>query len=172
MSWFSELHVRRWEDSEVPWPTFQLLDLAQLLLNPLWRELLFPRMLSRKSTWAMYARLAMGKCTYGCLVWGLFTMFSLYRQAPARQATLFAGLAKSTPACTINKVCASGMKAIMLASQNLMTGMQEVMIAGGMESMSNVPFYLQRGAIPLGGAKLIVNCFNLFIAVLKIQFCC
>lgn len=49
------------------------------------------------------------------------------------------------------------MKAIMLASQNLMTGMQDVMIAGGMESMSNIPFYLQRGAIPLGGAKLVVS---------------
>lgn len=45
----------------------------------------------------------------------------------------------------------------MFASQNLMTGMQEVMVAGGMESMSNVPFYLQRGTIPLGGAKLVVR---------------
>jgi len=75
-------------------------------------------------------------------------------QAPARQATLGAGLSLSTPCTTINKVCASGMKAIMLASQNLMTGQQEVMVAGGMESMSNAPFYLKRGQTPYGGIKL------------------
>ncbi|XP_059153908.1 acetyl-CoA acetyltransferase, mitochondrial-like [Physella acuta] len=75
-------------------------------------------------------------------------------QAPARQATLGAGLPISTPTTTINKVCASGMKAIMLASQSLMCGHQEVMVAGGMESMSNVPFYLKRGALPYGGINL------------------
>ncbi|RZF39932.1 hypothetical protein LSTR_LSTR002335 [Laodelphax striatellus] len=66
-------------------------------------------------------------------------------QAPARQATIFAGLPLSTESTTVNKVCASGMKAVMLASQNLMCGHQEVMLAGGMESMSNVPFYMRRG---------------------------
>ncbi|CAL1540927.1 unnamed protein product [Lymnaea stagnalis] len=75
-------------------------------------------------------------------------------QAPSRQATLGAGLPITTPTTTINKVCASGMKAIMLASQSLMCGHQEVMVAGGMESMSNVPFYLKRGNLPYGGINL------------------
>jgi acetyl-CoA C-acetyltransferase len=67
-------------------------------------------------------------------------------QAPARQATLFAGCPTSTEATTINKVCASGLKAVMLAAQNLQTGQRDIMVAGGMESMSNVPFYFPRGA--------------------------
>ncbi|XP_076750892.1 acetyl-CoA acetyltransferase 1 isoform X2 [Xylocopa sonorina] len=75
-------------------------------------------------------------------------------QAPARQATLFAGLPKSTICTTINKVCASGLKSIMLASQSLQCGHQEIVLAGGMESMSNVPFYLPRGEIKYGGIKL------------------
>ena len=66
-------------------------------------------------------------------------------QAPARQASLYAGLSKDILCTTVNKVCASGMKAIMMASQSLMCGHQDVMLAGGMESMSNVPFYLPRG---------------------------
>jgi acetyl-CoA C-acetyltransferase len=83
-------------------------------------------------------------------------MIVLYSQAPSRQATLFAGLSKTTPTTTINKVCASGMKAIMFAAQNLQTGQQSVMVAGGMESLSNVPFFLPRGETPYGGIKLIV----------------
>lgn len=75
-------------------------------------------------------------------------------QAPCRQATLGAGLSLSTPTTTINKVCASGMKAVMLAAQNLMCGHQEVMVAGGMESMSNVPYYMARGATPYGKVEL------------------
>ncbi|EEC00896.1 acetyl-CoA acetyltransferase, putative, partial [Ixodes scapularis] len=75
-------------------------------------------------------------------------------QAPARQAALGAGVSQSTPCTTINKVCASGMKAIMLAAQSLMCGAQEVMVAGGMESMSNVPYYLARGETPYGGVQL------------------
>uniref|UniRef100_A0A6I8SJQ5 acetyl-CoA C-acetyltransferase n=1 Tax=Xenopus tropicalis TaxID=8364 RepID=A0A6I8SJQ5_XENTR len=75
-------------------------------------------------------------------------------QAPSRQATLGAGLAISTPTTTINKVCASGMKSIMLAAQSLMCGHQQVMVAGGMESMSNVPYCMSRGATPYGGVKL------------------
>eukprot|EP00842_Homolaphlyctis_polyrhiza_P005293 jgi/Hompol1/5765/HPOL_004707-RA len=67
-------------------------------------------------------------------------------QAPARQATLLAGLPESTEATTINKVCASGLKAIILAAQSLQTGARSAMVAGGMESMSNVPFYFPRGA--------------------------
>uniref|UniRef100_A0A2R5LD24 acetyl-CoA C-acetyltransferase n=1 Tax=Ornithodoros turicata TaxID=34597 RepID=A0A2R5LD24_9ACAR len=75
-------------------------------------------------------------------------------QAPARQAALGAGLPQSTPCTTVNKVCASGMKAIMLAAQSLMCGSQEVMVAGGMESMSNVPYFLNRGETPYGGVNL------------------
>jgi len=75
-------------------------------------------------------------------------------QAPARQATLFAGLPETTRCTTINKVCASGMKTIMMASQSLMCGHQDLMIAGGMESMSNVPYFMKRGGTPYGGIKL------------------
>ncbi|EMP35903.1 Acetyl-CoA acetyltransferase [Chelonia mydas] len=66
-----------------------------------------------------------------------------------------AGLPNCTPATTINKVCASGMKSVMMAAQNLMCGNQkDVMVAGGMESMSNVPYTMSRGATPYGGVKL------------------
>jgi len=77
------------------------------------------------------------------------------QQAPTRQAALFAGLDKSTPCTTINKVCASGMKSVMMAAQSLMTGANEVMVAGGMESMSNIPYYMPRGDSPYGGVKLV-----------------
>lgn len=63
-------------------------------------------------------------------------------QAPARQAAKFAGLPDSVNCTTVNKVCASGMKAIALAAQSIMLGDNDIVIAGGMESMSNVPFYL------------------------------
>ncbi|XP_063381493.1 acetyl-CoA acetyltransferase, mitochondrial isoform X1 [Cydia fagiglandana] len=76
-------------------------------------------------------------------------------QAPARQAVIFAGLPKSTICTTVNKVCSSGMKSIMLAAQGLQTGAQDVMLAGGMESMSNVPFYLKRGETSYGGMQLV-----------------
>lgn len=75
-------------------------------------------------------------------------------QAPATQSLIFAGLPKETPATTINKVCASGMKSIMLAAQSIMCGHQNAMIAGGMESMSNVPFFLKRTDLPYGGVFL------------------
>jgi len=75
-------------------------------------------------------------------------------QAPARQAALMGGLNRSTPCTTVNKVCASGMKAIMQASQSLMCGHTEVMVAGGMESMSNVPFSMPRGDSMYGGVML------------------
>jgi acetyl-CoA C-acetyltransferase len=64
-------------------------------------------------------------------------------QAPATQAAIFSGL-PSLPATTINKVCASGMKAIMLAAQSIALGQNEIVLAGGMESMSNVPYYLDK----------------------------
>ena len=62
-------------------------------------------------------------------------------QAPARQASMFAGLNDSIPATTVNKVCASGMKAIMLGAQSIMLGDNDVVVAGGMENMSSVPHY-------------------------------
>jgi acetyl-CoA C-acetyltransferase len=65
-------------------------------------------------------------------------------QAPAEQASLLAGLQSNIPFTTINKVCASGMKAIMLAAYSIMTGDNNIVLAGGMESMSNVPYYLDK----------------------------
>jgi acetyl-CoA C-acetyltransferase len=62
-------------------------------------------------------------------------------QAPARQASMLAGLPNNVVATTVNKVCASGMKAIAQAAQSIMLGDADIMVAGGMESMSNVPFY-------------------------------
>uniref|UniRef100_A0AAY5EQL0 acetyl-CoA C-acetyltransferase n=1 Tax=Electrophorus electricus TaxID=8005 RepID=A0AAY5EQL0_ELEEL len=75
-------------------------------------------------------------------------------QAPTRQALLGAGLPLSTPATTINKVCASGMKSIMLAAQSLMCGHQDVMVAGGMECMSQVPYVMAREAPAYGGVMM------------------
>jgi acetyl-CoA C-acetyltransferase len=63
-------------------------------------------------------------------------------QAPARQAAKFAGLGDHVPATTVNKVCASGMKAIMLGAQSIMLGENDIVVAGGMENMSLVPHYL------------------------------
>lgn len=79
-------------------------------------------------------------------------------QNPAKQAALGAGLSVTTPCSTINKLCSSGMKAVALAAQNLLLGQQDVMVAGGMESMSNVPYYLPRGETPFGTISLIDGC--------------
>lgn len=65
-------------------------------------------------------------------------------QSPARQALIKAGLPHSTEATTINKVCASGMKAIALAAQGIQLGDRDVSVAGGMESMTNTPFAFPR----------------------------
>jgi acetyl-CoA C-acetyltransferase len=65
-------------------------------------------------------------------------------QAPARQAALGAGIGYQVPCTTINKVCASGMKAVMLGTQSIQLGTNEVVVAGGMESMSNVPYYVPK----------------------------
>ncbi|CAF4886666.1 unnamed protein product [Pieris macdunnoughi] len=70
------------------------------------------------------------------------------RQAPARQAAVNGGLPASTVCTTINKVCSSGLKAVTLAAQALQTRTHDVVLAGGIESMSNVPFYLRRGDTP------------------------
>lgn len=63
-------------------------------------------------------------------------------QAPARQAAVFAGLPLTVPCTTINKVCASGMKALTIGAQSIMLGLNEVVVAGGMENMSQIPYYL------------------------------
>ncbi|RWS31789.1 acetyl-CoA acetyltransferase-like protein [Leptotrombidium deliense] len=76
-------------------------------------------------------------------------------QAPARQAALKAGISKTTPCTTVNKVCASGMKSVVFGSQSIKLGENDVVVCGGMESMSNVPFYLKRGEVPYGGASLL-----------------
>lgn len=64
-------------------------------------------------------------------------------QAPAKQAAKFAGLPDNVNSTTINKVCASGMKSISIAAQSIMLGLADVVVAGGMENMSRVPFYLE-----------------------------
>ena len=65
-------------------------------------------------------------------------------QAPARQAALGAGIGENVPCTAINKVCASGMKSVMIAAQSIMVGVQDVIVAGGMESMSNIPYYVPK----------------------------
>jgi acetyl-CoA C-acetyltransferase len=67
-------------------------------------------------------------------------------QAPARQAAIFAGLPNTIEAITINKVCASGLKAVVFAAQNIQLGLAEAQIAGGMENMSRVPYYTPRAS--------------------------
>ena len=78
-------------------------------------------------------------------------------QAPARQAAIFAGLPHNIPCTTINKVCSSGMKSIMLAAQSIRCGDNKIVIAGGMENMSQVPHYFAKGRSgqKLGDMKLI-----------------
>jgi acetyl-CoA C-acetyltransferase len=72
-------------------------------------------------------------------------------QSPARQASKFAGIADETDCTTINKVCAAGMKAVIVGSQQIQLGLEDLVIAGGMESMSNVPHYsLLRKSVKLG----------------------
>jgi acetyl-CoA C-acetyltransferase len=65
-------------------------------------------------------------------------------QAPATQVAIYAGLGNRIPATTVNKVCASGMKTMMGAAQTIMAGQADLLVAGGMESMSNIPFYLPK----------------------------
>lgn len=78
-------------------------------------------------------------------------------QAPARQAAIFAGLNKNTPCTTINKVCSSGMKSVMLAAQAIACGDQDIVVAGGMENMSSVPYYSpnMRFGSKLGHVKMM-----------------
>lgn len=78
-------------------------------------------------------------------------------QAPARQAALKAGLPFSADCTTVNKVCSSGMKALTIAAASLQLGVAQVAVAGGMESMSNIPYYVPsaRGGARLGHAQLV-----------------
>lgn len=77
-------------------------------------------------------------------------------QAPARQAALGAGLSDTVPCTTVNKVCASGMKAVMQAAQAIALGDADIVVAGGMESMSNIPHYVHmRSGTKFGPATLI-----------------
>src|SRR5437762_7470058 len=78
-------------------------------------------------------------------------------QAPARQAAIHAGLPGTIPSLTINKVCGSGLKAVMLAAQAIKAGDEQCLVAGGFESMSNAPHYVygMRGGIKAGNAQLV-----------------
>jgi len=78
-------------------------------------------------------------------------------QAPARQAALFAGIPNNVPCTTINKVCSSGMKSVMIATQSIMLGDNDVVVAGGMENMSSIPYYVDsvRKGNKLGHQKLV-----------------
>jgi acetyl-CoA C-acetyltransferase len=71
-------------------------------------------------------------------------------QAPARQAAIGAGIGYNVPCTTINKVCASGMKSVMLGAQSIMLGINDVVIAGGMENMSAIPYYVPKARYGLG----------------------
>ena len=78
-------------------------------------------------------------------------------QAPARQAAIYAGIPDTVPCTTINKVCSSGAKAIMFAAQSIMLGHKDIIVAGGMESMSRIPYYIPnaRYGYKFGEGKLI-----------------
>ena len=93
---------------------------------------------SRKSSWARWSRAASG-------------------QAPARQALIHAGLPAVVPALTINKVCGSGLKAVMLAAQAIKAGDAECIVAGGQEAMSSAPHYVygMRNGIKAGNQTMV-----------------
>ena len=78
-------------------------------------------------------------------------------QAPARQAAIHAGLPGTVPALTVNKVCGSGLKAVMLAAQAIKAGDAQCIVAGGMESMSNAPHYVygMRTGVKAGNQTLV-----------------
>ncbi len=78
-------------------------------------------------------------------------------QAPARQAAIGADIPYEVPCTAVNKVCASGMKAIMFGAQSIMLGHQDVVVAGGMESMSNIPYYVPKARFgyKYGGGELV-----------------
>lgn len=83
-------------------------------------------------------------------------------QAPARQAALKAGVTKDCPCTTVNKVCASGMKAIDLAASNIRLGKCDVAVAGGMESMSQAPYLMPKARFGarMGNTKMVDSMIN------------
>jgi acetyl-CoA C-acetyltransferase len=78
-------------------------------------------------------------------------------QAPARQAAIAAGIPYEVPCTTFNKVCSSGMKSVMFGAQSIMLGQQDIVVAGGMESMTNIPYYLPKGRFgyKYGGGEIV-----------------
>lgn len=78
-------------------------------------------------------------------------------QAPARQAALKAGIGNNVPCTTVNKVCSSGMKSVMMGAQSIMIGHNDIVVTGGMESMSNIPYYVPRArwGYKFGDGKLV-----------------
>ena len=83
-------------------------------------------------------------------------------QAPARQASLFGGIPNTVPCTTVSKVCGSGMKAVMIAADTIEVGRAEIVVAGGMESMSNAPYLLTkaRGGYRLGHGEIKDHMFH------------
>ncbi len=83
-------------------------------------------------------------------------------QAPARQAALGADIPQSVPCTTVNKVCASGMKSVMFGAQSIMLGQNDIVVTGGMESMSNIPYYIPkaRWGYKYGNATMIDGLYN------------
>jgi acetyl-CoA C-acetyltransferase len=83
-------------------------------------------------------------------------------QAPARQAMIYAGIPNSVPAMTVNKVCGSGMKAVMLAAQSIQSGESEIVVAGGQESMSNAPYLMPnaRTGFRMGNGQVVDSMIN------------
>ncbi len=105
---------------------------------------------------ARVAAESVDECVMGCVLpAGL-------GQNPARQAALRGGLADTVSALTINMVCGSGLKAVALAAQSVMTGAAEIVVAGGMESMSNAPYLLPQGrkGFRMGDAKVVDSMVN------------
>jgi acetyl-CoA C-acetyltransferase len=94
---------------------------------------------------------AIDECIMGCV------LPAGVGQAPARQAAIYAGLDQRTECLTVNKVCGSGLKAVMLATQAIQTGDADVVIAGGMESMSGAPYYLKtaRWGIRMNNSEVV-----------------
>jgi acetyl-CoA C-acetyltransferase len=78
-------------------------------------------------------------------------------QAPARQAAIFAGIPNTVPATTVSKVCGSGMQAVIFGVKTIAIGDADLVVAGGMESMSNVPYYLEkaRSGYRMGDGKIV-----------------
>ena len=78
-------------------------------------------------------------------------------QAPARQVAINAGIGHNVPCTTVNKVCSSGMKSVMFGAQSIMLGINDTVMCGGMESMSNIPYYLPnaRFGYKYGAGKLV-----------------